>query len=65
MPTKNKTNINKIPPTFSNKVNEIKIMMLNCIGLKGPSKQAAFHAILDIYKPDIIVGCESKLCNSM
>ena len=40
-------------------------MIINCIGVKGPSKQAAFLATPDIHQPDIVVGCESKLCNSM
>ena len=40
-------------------------MIINCNGVKGPSKQAAFLATLDIHKPDIVLGCESKLCNSM
>ena len=38
---------------------------MNCNGVKGPSKQAAFLATLDIHRPDIVLGCESKLCNSM
>ena len=42
-----------------------KIMIMNCIGVKGPSKQAAFLATLDIHKPHIVLGCESKLRNSM
>ena len=40
-------------------------MILNCNGVKGPSKQAAFLATLDIHKSDIDLGCESKPCNSM
>ena len=40
-------------------------MMINCNGVKGPSKQAAFLATLDIHRPDIVLGCETKLCNSM
>ena len=40
-------------------------MIINCNGVKEPSKQAAFLATLDVYKPDIVLGCESKLCNSM
>ena len=40
-------------------------MIIDCNGDKGPSKQAAFHATLDIHKPVIVLGCESKLCNSM
>ena len=35
-------------------------MNLNCNGVKGPSKQAAFHATLDIHKPDIVLGCEAN-----
>ena len=64
-PAKNKSNINKTPPFFSSKDNKIKIMNINSNGAKGPSKQAAFLATLDIHKPDIVLGCESKLCNSM
>ena len=40
-------------------------MIISCNGVKGPSKQAAFLTTLDIDKPDIVLGCESKLCNSM
>ena len=40
-------------------------MIINCNGVKGPSKQAAFLATLDIHKPDIVLWYESKLCNSM
>ena len=40
-------------------------MIIDCNGVKGPSKQAAFHATIDIHKPDIVLGCYSKLCNSM
>ena len=38
---------------------------MNCNGVKGPSKQAAFLTTLDIHRPYIVLGCESKLCNSM
>ena len=64
-PSKNKTYINKAPPIFSSKVKKVQIMIMNCNGVKGPSKQAAFLAALDIHRPDIVLGCESKLCNSM
>ena len=40
-------------------------MIINCNGVIGPSKQAAFLAILDINKPDIVLECASRLCNSM
>ena len=64
-PAKNKTNINKTPPFFSSNVKKVKMMIINCNGAMGPSKQAAFLATLDIHKPDIVLGCESKLCISM
>ena len=40
-------------------------MIIICNGVKGSSKQAAFLATLDIDKPDVVLGCESKLCNFM
>ena len=33
-PSKDKTNINKIPPIFSSKVKKVKIMIMNCNGVK-------------------------------
>ena len=41
------------------------MMILDSNGAKGPSKHAAFHATLDVNKPDIDHGCASKLCNSI
>ena len=64
-PAKNKTDIDKTPPTFSSKAKKVKIMILISNSVKGPSKQAAFHATYIIHKPDIVLGCGSKLCNSM
>ena len=64
-PAKNKTNINETPPIFSGEVKKVKIMLKNCNGVKGPPKQAAFLATLDIHRPDIVLGCESKQCHSM
>ena len=64
-PSKDKTNINKTPQKFSSKVKKVKIMIMNCNGVKRSSKQAAFLAPLDIHRPDVVLGCESKLCNSM
>ena len=48
-----------------NIIKKVKKMIINCNGVKVPSKQAAFLATLDIHKPDIVLGCESKLCNSI
>ncbi|XP_068723904.1 uncharacterized protein [Montipora capricornis] len=36
-------------------------MIINCNGLKGPSRFSEFQVLLDFHKPDIIFGCESKL----
>ena len=41
------------------------LIFINCNGVKGQSKQAAFLATLDIHKQDFVLGCESKLCNSI
>ena len=57
--------MNKTPPIYYCKAKEVNEMIINCNGVKGPSKQAAFLATLDIHKPYIVLGCESKLCNSM
>ena len=64
-PAMNKTNIDKTLSIFSCKVKKVKMMIINCNGVRGPSKHAAFLATLDIHKPDIVLVCESKLCNSM
>ena len=40
-------------------------MILNSNSAKGPSIQAALDATLDDHKPYIVLGCESKLCNSI
>ena len=47
---------NKTPQIFYCKVKKVKIIIINCNGVKGPSKQAAFHATLDIHKSDIVLG---------
>ena len=41
------------------------IMIMNYNDVKGPFNQATSLATLDIHKLDIVLGCESKLCNSM
>ena len=37
-------------------------MVINCNGLKGKDKQAVFRAAIDHHSPNIILGCESKIC---
>jgi exonuclease III len=47
------------PP--KNRKNKISAMVINCNGLKGIKKQAAFRAAVEHHNPDIIMGCESKI----
>ena len=39
----------------------LKGMIINCNSLKGPSRFSEFQVRLHFHKPDIILGCESKL----
>ena len=43
----------------------MKIIILDCDGVKELSKQAAFCTTFDVHKAHIVLGCESRLCNSM
>ena len=40
---------------------KLKVISLNCNGLKGPGKVSEFHSLIELHEPDIILGCESKL----
>ena len=40
---------------------KLKILSLNCNGLKGSNKQAEFHDLVELHQPDIIGGWESKI----
>ena len=62
---KNKTSINKTPPIIYKKAKNDMIMILGCSGVIGPSKHTAFHATFHVHKTNIVLRCESKLCNSM
>lgn len=52
-------------PTIMGKPNrsksQLKAMVINCNGLKGPSRYTEFQALVDHHNPDIILGTESKL----
>ena len=51
-------------PTSSGHIKDnssLKGMIVNCNGLKSPSRFSEFQVLLDFHKPDIIFGCESKL----
>ena len=41
------------------------MVIMNCNGVGGPSGQAAFLAALDVHRPDVVLGCESRLCDSV
>ena len=38
---------------------KLKILSLNCNGLKSLKKKAQFNAIINLHQPDVILGCES------
>ena len=48
-------------PPPKNRKNKVRAMLINCNGLKGLDKQAAFRASVEHHDPDIIFGCESKI----
>ena len=59
-------NASRLPPrpNFSPSKNRRKILkgiIVNCNGLKSPAKYSQFQAMIDHHKPDVILGCESKL----
>ena len=40
-------------------------MSLNCNSLKSVEKQAEFYSLIELHEPNIILGCESKLDQSI
>ena len=36
---------------------KLKAISLNCNGIKGMTKKVAFQALIDLHKPDIVLGC--------
>ena len=51
----------RVFPPPKNCKNKVRAMLINCNGLKGLDKQAAFRASVEHHDPDIIFGCESKI----
>ena len=47
--------------TTNRSKSQLKAMVINCNGLKGPSRYTEFQALIDHHNPDIILGTESKL----
>ena len=52
-------------PTPQNRRHGLKAMVINCNGLKSIAKRSALRATVEHHKPDIIMGCESKISNSI
>lgn len=48
-------------PNICRRTTGLKGMVINCNGLKGTSHCTEFQALLDFHKPDIVLGCNSKL----
>ncbi|XP_048579020.1 uncharacterized protein LOC125560735 [Nematostella vectensis] len=40
---------------------KLKILSLNCNGLKSPAKKSQFQSLVALHDPDVILGCESKI----
>ena len=57
------------PPHFcfpsKSKKNIFKVMTVNCNGLKSGAKKSGFLAAVAHHSPDFILGCESKLDDSI
>ena len=51
----------KQPSATKAKRRKLKVISLNCNGLKSSAKKSDFHALLDLHEPDIVLGCESKI----
>lgn len=48
-------------PNICRRTTGLKGMVINCNGLKGTYHCTEFQALLDFHKPDIVLGCNSKL----
>ena len=46
------------------KLNEIKVISVNCCSMRSLSRQASLCGLIHEHKPDIIVGCKSHLDDS-
>ena len=64
-PIKGKNRTPKFNSPKNRGKNSIKCMIVNCNGLKSTEKQAIFRAALDQHDPDLVLGCESKIDNSI
>ena len=49
------------PPRRKPAKRKLKVISLNCNGLKGSAKRSEFESHIELYHPDIISECESKL----
>ena len=44
-----------------NQFSTLKVIYINCQSIQSAEKQARLHAFLEFYKPDIVIGTESRL----
>ena len=56
---------NRVHSGTSTPTKKLRVLSLNCNSIKGAKKQAEFCALADLYDPDLILGCESKIDSSV
>ena len=61
VPTSQAGNSSNYPTKTKLKRRQLKIMSINCDGLKGKQRQKFFASIIDTEKPDVTMGQESEL----
>ena len=64
-PTPNRHPRLDFSPPSKNRRKSIKTMIINCNGLKSTSKRSQLQALIDHHRPDVLLGCESKLASSI
>ena len=43
----------------------LKVLVVNCQSIRGANRKPLFHNMIESTKPDIVIGCESWLDNSI
>ena len=43
----------------------LKVLVVNCQSIRGANRKPLFHNMIESTKPDIVIGCESLLDNSI
>ena len=44
---------------------QLKVLVVNCQSIRGANRKPLFHNMIDSTQPDIVIGCESCLDNSI